>query len=346
MSVFALPPINPVLARELKERMRGRRAAIVITIYLLILGGILYIVYQGQSGSGTSFGQPVATQVASVGRSIFEWLVFFMMLLVLFLVPGLTAGAIAGERERQTLVPLQVTLLRPRSIIIGKIAASTAFLALLVVATLPLLSVSYLIGGVTIWQVFKAVLVVLGTGLVLACITVACSTYVRRVQSATVVAYGLTLALALGTFLAYGAAALIDRSRGNDEANPPASILLANPLVAAADVITDGGRSRVSGSSSPFSPLADILQRNGFGGQVVVEDFGGNGVPVPLPAGRFPGQVAQVPRGFDQFGNPVFDEPDGGFPFWAKSFLVLGAVSVLVVVGSSRRLRTPAREER
>ena len=52
-----------------------------------------------------------------------------MVVLVLFFVPGLAAGAIAGERERQTLATLQVTLLRPRSILVGKIAAALAYLA-------------------------------------------------------------------------------------------------------------------------------------------------------------------------------------------------------------------------
>src|ERR671910_2823196 len=140
--------VNPVLRRELVERMRGRRTFVVLTIYLGVLAGILYLVYQANRGTtGSSFGAPVATQIASVGRGIFEWLLFFMLLLVLFLVPGQTSGAIAGERERQTLVPLQITLLRPVSLLLGKIGASLAFLLLLLVATVPLLSVSYLIGG-------------------------------------------------------------------------------------------------------------------------------------------------------------------------------------------------------
>src|ERR687897_3498024 len=130
--------VNPVLRRELVERMRGRRTFIVLTIYLGVLAGILYLVYQTNRGtSASSFGAPVATQIASVGRGIFEWLLFFMLLLVLFLVPGFTSGAIAGERERQTLVPLQVTLLRPWQIVVGKLTASFAFLALLVVAAAP-----------------------------------------------------------------------------------------------------------------------------------------------------------------------------------------------------------------
>lgn len=342
MTRLARVPVNPVLARELKERMRGWRAWIVLTAYLLILGAILYLVYEGRSGSPADpFRGPVATQVASVGRSMFEWLVFFMMLLVLFLVPGLTSGAIAGERERQTLVPLQVTLLRPLSILVGKIAASLAFVALLVVATLPLLSVAYLVGGVTVTDIVRAVGAVLLTGVALACLTAACSTFMRRVQSATVLAYAVVLVLTLGTFLAWAAAGLIDRSRGIDAADPPVGILVANPLVAAADILGERGFA----VDSPFDPIKELLDR-GNGGQVFREGeviFADGPRPPPMVAEAF--GSSEVPIAFDEFGNPIFAAEDG-FPVWARTSLVLGGLSVAGVGLASRRLRAPARRER
>ena len=43
--VSALPPLNPVLARELKQRMRGRHVWLVVTLYLAVLAVILRWVY-------------------------------------------------------------------------------------------------------------------------------------------------------------------------------------------------------------------------------------------------------------------------------------------------------------
>src|SRR5690606_41945725 len=123
-------------------------------------------------------------------------------------------------RERQTLVPLQVTLMRPVSILLGKIGASTAFLLLLLVASMPLLAVSYLIGGVSVGQVLAAVAMVAFTGVGLAAISAGISACVRRVQVATVLSYAATLALVVGTLLAYAVAAMIDSSRGVDAADP------------------------------------------------------------------------------------------------------------------------------
>ena len=57
MSVLtSLPPLNPVLARELKQRMRGRHVWLVVSLYLVILVLILRWVYDAASRD-SSFDQ-------------------------------------------------------------------------------------------------------------------------------------------------------------------------------------------------------------------------------------------------------------------------------------------------
>jgi ABC-type transport system involved in multi-copper enzyme maturation permease subunit len=294
MSVLTLPPLNPVLARELKQRMRGRLTWVVVTGYLALLALILRFVYLGASQSigGTNFADPLAS--ASVGRSIFHWLLFFMLMLVCFIVPGLTASAISGERERQTLVSLQVTLLRPRSIVLGKLLASLAFTSFLVVASLPLLSVPFLVGGVSVSEVLKGVVMVLATAVVLACLAVACSALFRRTQAATVIAYGLTAALTIGTFIVYGGQRAMDGPV--DKASP--GILALNPFVATADVVE--GRSESSSLESPFTALVDLVRPDmlGFvpGMEGAVDVGGGFGIARGGPAIQFPpGPMRPVP---------------------------------------------------
>lgn len=328
-------PVNPVLRRELVERMRTSRTAAVLTIYLLLLSGILYLVYSVTRDAGTDPWESAASQVASAGRGIFEWLVFFMVLMVLFLVPGVTSGAIAGERERQTLVPLQVTLLRPTSILLGKIGASTAFLLLLLVATTPLLAVSYLIGGVSIVQVLSAVAMVAFIGLTLAAVSAGISACVRRVQAATVLAYGLTLLMVVGTLLAFAAATLIDTSRGTDEANAPSWILLPNPLAAVADVIEEDRALESLQTTSPFDGLITLID---------AEDTGGGFAGEEVLIGPDGGETRMV---FDENGNPVPIGPDrDGIGFLWRSMGLLAALACAGVVIGARRLRTPAAVER
>ena len=45
------PLRNPVLVRELTQRMRQRRAPVVLTVYLVVLAAIMLAVYRGTVGS-------------------------------------------------------------------------------------------------------------------------------------------------------------------------------------------------------------------------------------------------------------------------------------------------------
>jgi ABC-2 type transport system permease protein len=334
--------VNPVLARELTERMRGPRAMIMLSAYLGVLGLLLVLVYRSEAtiGNGLSGRSPV-TELAGTGQSLFEWTLLFTMLLVLFLVPGFTAGSVAGERERQTLLPMQMTLLRPISIVLGKIGSSVVFTLLLVLATMPLLTVAYLIGGITLADVFKGLGMVLFTAVGLAAISVACSTLMKRVQTATVMSYGVVLFLAGATFAAFIVARQIDESRGFDTADPPHLIVAPNPIAALADLAGDepnpfeqfgfGPFGYQSSTAAPLTGIRDLLTPDVF------NQFGGVGL-----------EPAAIE--IDQFGRPV--EPEGGFPgqggfpLWGQNLLIIGGLAVVSVIVSSRRLRTPAKTER
>ncbi len=295
------------------------------------MGVVVYVVYEEQTGQRTNpLGGADATSSALIGRGIFEWIGFFMLVLVLFIVPGLTASAVTGERERQTLVPLQVTLMRPRSIVLGKIGSAAAFVILLVVATSPMLALAYLIGGVSSTDVFQFVGLVTTSALAMAGLSVAISCFTRRVVTATVLSYGIVLLLSLGSFLVYGAAAAIDESRGFDEPDPPVELLVASPLAAAADLL---GPLREGVSRQPSSPFNAI--RNLIDTRDEVED-------TPTTDPRFGVPVAAVATtAFDGDGTN-----DRGLTLWIECLLALGALMVLAVVAGSFRLRTPAKTER
>jgi ABC-type transport system involved in multi-copper enzyme maturation permease subunit len=350
---LAVPPLNPVLGRELRQRMRGRGAWMVLTLYTAVLALLLWLVYDATSRpSGFEF-ESEALRAASAGRSVFHWLLFFMLGLICFIVPGLTAASIAGERERQTLVPLQVTLLSARSIVVGKLLASLAFVVLLIVATLPLVGVSFLLGGVSAAEVAKGVGMVLVVAVALAALGVACSTVLRRTQTATVTAYGLTLALVVGTFIVYGAQRVADqRTSGTTEP----VVLALNPFAATADVVR--GRSTSTDLLSPFTPLQELLDEEVFveEGWAEVE---GPVPPAPRPppgvAPAPPPQIATVPGPDGPIVRPVPPNVGrlgpqteerakiAGVPFWAFSvicFLVLTLSGFAVAV---RRLVVPSR---
>lgn len=353
---------NPVLLRELQERVLSRRTGILIFVWVAALCGVTALYYAGEVSNsfGNQFG-PFGSSVlrlAQVGQDMFDWLLFFMIGLVLFLVPGFTAASIAGERERQTLLPMQVTLLRPIDIVVGKIAASVVFVLILIAIATPVLAFAYIIGGITIRDVFVSMAMLMFSALAIACLTVACSAFVRRVPAAIVTAYGMVLALALGSLAIFGVVAAIDSSRGFDAANPPLTLLAVNPVVALADV-SDSSESNFgfTYSSTPMGGLRDMLDeaRRGFGGGfnefgfegdfVVFAEPDGIPFPVPPPPG-FPGQAIEVGRGGELIENPNLRGIDKAVPYWLQYVIVMTGLSGAAIWFSTRRVRTPAQVER
>ena len=353
---LALPgrgrPLNPVLARELKERMRRRRSGFVLTVYLLLLSGALWLLYLGASVAGAD--GPGALRLASLGRAAFQTLLFVMLLLVCFIVPGLAAGGIAGERERQTLVTLQVTLLRPRSILLGKLAASLAFVVFLVFAALPLIGVSFLLGGVEPGEVIRGVAMVLVVAATVAALALTCSTLMRRVQGATVMSYAVVCFLLGGTFVAFGAEMLAGRAgpRGRSQL-----ILALNPMMATADVVS---REPENGSRvpSPFTPLQALIGERTKPKDGTFDDEGAWAVGVgsgegfaPMTGEQFvlrtvdgpvPLQNNGAAGGVAQWRAPLLNR----IPMWVLSLIGYGILSLGGLALAARRLATPAAGER
>ena len=188
-----------VLAREMRTRMRGRRAAIVITVYLLLLsslGGMMLYFQREQVRSGYDI-----RAASDVGLQIFVTMSLFQLFLVIFIVPGLTGAAIAGERDRQTLDLLLSTQVSSLWIVLGKILASLSYVFVLMLAALPVFSVVFLFGGVSPGQVGLAFVISLVSALTLGTIGVFLSVLIRRGQMATVLAYSVTFLLLIGTLV-------------------------------------------------------------------------------------------------------------------------------------------------
>ncbi|HYF81960.1 MAG TPA: ABC transporter permease subunit [Clostridia bacterium] len=186
--------INPVLLKELKVRMRGWRAAGIIALYLLILSLVaLFIMY-------TNFMNPYSSTIdPQVSIGAYTGLAVIQFILIMFIVPALTAGAIAGEREKQTLDLVLCTKLRPISIITGKLFASTSQTLLLIIATLPLFSTVFLFGGISIKEIIQLFGFYIVTAVTIGCIGIFYSTFLKKTTAATVFTYGTVAFLAFGT---------------------------------------------------------------------------------------------------------------------------------------------------
>ena len=124
--------INPILASSARRRMRSARTPVLITLY-----GVLIFLF----GLGMAFGQfanpSISIYVMRQGMQAYAGMLAIQFALILLITPAMTAGSIAGERERQTLDMLLVTNTGSLRIVAGKLLESLGYVALLLVAALP-----------------------------------------------------------------------------------------------------------------------------------------------------------------------------------------------------------------
>lgn len=187
---------NPLLEKELRGRMRGLRAFIVLTAYVLLLSCLASLVYYAAaSGMRTNFSLP---DLPTLGKAVFATSILAQLFMVAFITPALTAGAISGERERKTYEVLRTTLLPARKLIWGKLTAALAFMILLILAALPLQSLAFMLGGVTLPEFLAGLAMLLAATFFFAVGGLFFSTWTRRTLVSTVLAYALSLIVVIG----------------------------------------------------------------------------------------------------------------------------------------------------
>lgn len=245
-------------SKELRGRMRGPRAFIALTFYLALLAGftvMVYLIQRQLAASQAAFGGGNPYLSAQVGQTVFATLLLLQTLLVLFLAPAATSGAISLEREKQTLDLLAATPVSTLAIVAGKLASALAFVVILVLASIPLTAVVFVFGGVAPEDLLRGYLVLLATAVGFGAIGLFFSSLTRRTQSATVVTYLAVLVLGVGTAFTWFFwdqmagqrslpvpvrdvnGAIVEEATPGSIPRPPEALLWLNPVVATADVI-------------------------------------------------------------------------------------------------------------
>lgn len=188
--------INPLALRELDARMRGGHAAGLLGVLIFVTSGVSLLVYavaalvSANQGAGAS---------RTVGTGVFYALVGMQLIVAAFAAPALTCGAITGERERKTFDLLRSTALTPWQILLSKLSASLGFSLLILLATLPVFSLAFLLGGIELSQMGMALCLSIATAVLFSVLGLCASCYASSTVSAVVVTYGAILLLLIGS---------------------------------------------------------------------------------------------------------------------------------------------------
>lgn len=215
--------INPVLQKELKLRMRGWRAAATIGIYLGFLALTAYFI---TVVARQDYYRSTIDPELSVGSYIA--LAVMQFVLISFIAPALTTGAISGEREKQTLDLLLCTRMTPLSIVAGKLFASISQIILLIIASLPIFSIVFLFGGISVKELLQLFGFFIIIALTFGSIGIFFSSYFKRTTAANVLSYGTIVFLYFGTIF-FTVLYLVATQNDNYQGLFP--LLYANPLM-------------------------------------------------------------------------------------------------------------------
>jgi ABC-type transport system involved in multi-copper enzyme maturation permease subunit len=120
------------------------------------------------------------TVVNQAGSVLTPVLIYVQMGLICLIAPTFSASAISSEREQQTFDLLIASLAQPSTILFGKVGAALSYLFLTLFGSLPLIALTYSLGGVALRDIAIAYLVMIVAGVTFCSMSFLWSTLIRR----------------------------------------------------------------------------------------------------------------------------------------------------------------------
>jgi ABC-2 type transport system permease protein len=179
--------LNPILEKDIRTKMRGWRTPVLMSVYTLLLGFVMFIFFLANNQILNNYHYSGFSPQIAVNA--FNTIAIFQFGLLMFIIPTLTATAISGERERQTLDLILCSGISTWSVITGKLLVSIAHIMLLVVVSIPILGMVFLFGGIGFGELLLLFLFYAITALMVASLGVFCSTLFRKNITAIIAAY-------------------------------------------------------------------------------------------------------------------------------------------------------------
>lgn len=187
---------NPVCSRELKVSSRSIRLPLIIMMF----NGILSLVTLLNMYSVIAQVKTTAVIQYSSFMDMYKFVTTIEFILLLFIVPAVTAASISGERERQTLDLMLTTQMTAAQVVMGKLMGALSTLLLLIVSSFPAVAMVFVYGGITWADVFSLLLCYLAAAFFAGSLGICFSAMFKRSTMSTVVTYGVLIAVVAGAY--------------------------------------------------------------------------------------------------------------------------------------------------
>ncbi len=184
----------PLLTKELTETAARRRTYVLRVLFAVLLYGLFALSVPNFFWAGTT----ATTGMLGAGRQLFELLLYLELGAIALFLPALMCGRITEEKERDSLVLLFLTELRPWQIVLQKYLGGLVPMFTFLLLGVPLGAVAYSLGGLELRELFMCVWVLALACLQLGALALACSAWCRTTVSAFVLTYLLAILLYAG----------------------------------------------------------------------------------------------------------------------------------------------------
>jgi ABC-type transport system involved in multi-copper enzyme maturation permease subunit len=141
--------------------------------------------------AGTASGGLTMRQLASLGQSFYYAIATTQLVLVLLVAPAATAGSICLDRARGTLTHICATDLTDWEIVLGKLGARLLPVLSLVVATVPVIALAGLLGGIIIEAIVTLTMITLTLAVFGCTLALAISVRATKTQEVLMAVYGI-----------------------------------------------------------------------------------------------------------------------------------------------------------
>jgi ABC-type transport system involved in multi-copper enzyme maturation permease subunit len=186
---------GPILTKELRVSSRRRRNYVLRSAYLAVLTIFIVLVWLGtvRWESYRDYAYRVS-RMAEAGRTIIVWIAWFQFIVLQIVTVIMLSTSISEEIYAKTLGVLMTTPINSFQIVIGKLFSKILQLLLLLAASLPMLAVLRVLGGVPWDFVVASLCITLTTALLVASVTMFFSILFRWAFVSILMSMGALLA--------------------------------------------------------------------------------------------------------------------------------------------------------
>lgn len=237
--------INPIVKKDLQVSARSMRISWGLLAYegVLTLAFLLaLLVIQEETQQFYNSGN-----IYSYLVYLFPVVAIVQVCIVALIMPIITASAISGEKERQTFDIMLTTCMSPFSIVVGKVFSAMMRILFFVVASLPIMGLSFVVGGLSWSNLFYFILSIILLCIFSGSIGILCSAFCRKSISAVILSFVFYFVIFGATFLPFLMMALFGNGRMGESLLP----LLLNPIMFFEELFTYMmlGSSVISGAN-------------------------------------------------------------------------------------------------